>query len=89
MDHTLYIKHSGDGKIAILIVYIDNIILIGSDEEKIARLKKSFSIGFEIKNLGSLQHFLGMVATKTKNWIFISQRKHVLGLLEETGMSRC
>ena len=89
MDHTLYIKHSGDGKIAILIVYIDNIILIGSDEEKIARLKRSFSIGFEIKNLGSLQHFLGMVATKTKNWIFISQRKHVLGLLEETGMSRC
>ena len=29
-DHTLFIKHSNDGKIVILIVYVDDIIVIGN-----------------------------------------------------------
>ena len=30
-DHTIFFKHSQDGKISILIVYVDDIILIGDD----------------------------------------------------------
>ena len=32
-DHTVFYKHSKDGKIAILIVYVDDIVLTGSDKE--------------------------------------------------------
>ena len=41
---------------------------------------------FEIKDLGSLKYFLGIEVARSKQGIFISQRKYVLDLLQETGM---
>ena len=43
-----------DGKITILIVYVDDIILIGNDEAKIGQLKTLLAKEFEIKELGPL-----------------------------------
>jgi hypothetical protein len=39
-DHTLFIKHSITGKVTALIVYVDDIVLTGNDNEEIQRLKK-------------------------------------------------
>ena len=89
MDHTMFMRHTGGGKIAILIVYVDDIILVGSDEDKIAILKKCLAAEFEIKDLSSLQCFLGMEVTKLKKGIIVIQKKYVVDLLEETGMSGC
>ena len=36
-DHTLFIKHKV-GKITVLIVYVDDMIIIGDDDEEITRL---------------------------------------------------
>ena len=85
----MFIKHFGDGKTAISIIYVDDIILTRSDEDEIARLKRSLVVEFEIKDLGSLRHFLGTEVARSKNRIFISERKYVLDLLEEIGMSGC
>ena len=41
-----------------LIVYVDDIIVTGNDEEEIQRLKTYLSNEFEIKDLGSLKYFL-------------------------------
>ena len=88
-DHTMFVKHSGDGKITILIVYVDDIILTGDDEIKIARLKRGLVEEFEIKDLGQLRYFLRMKVTISKKAIVVSQRKYVMDLLQETGMSSC
>lgn len=88
-DHTMFIKHSDDGKIAILIVYVDDIILTGDNVTKMDRLKKSLALEFEIKDLGSLRYFLGMEVARSKRGIVVSQRKYILDLLKETGMSGC
>jgi hypothetical protein len=32
-DHTLFIKHSTQGKVIALIVHVDDIVVIGNDEE--------------------------------------------------------
>ena len=37
MDHTMFMKYIGGGKITNLIVYVDDIILIRSDEAEITR----------------------------------------------------
>lgn len=89
MDHTMFIKHSECGKVSILIVYVDDIILTGDDLSEMNRLKASLASEFEIKNLGSLKYFLGMEVARSKEGIVISQRKYVLDLLKETGMSGC
>ncbi|KAA0041477.1 putative mitochondrial protein [Cucumis melo var. makuwa] len=44
---------------------------------------------FEIKDLRNLKYFLGMEVARSKEGIFMSQRKYTLDLLTETGMLRC
>ena len=85
----MFFKHSLDGKIAILIVYVDDIILIGDDEAEMINMKNTLSQEFEIKDLGALRYFLGMEVAQTSKGISVSQRKYVLDLLEETGMLGC
>ena len=88
-DHTLFVKHFPEGKLAIIIVYVDDIILTGNHEEKIDLLKKLLTKEFEIKDLGNLKYFLGMEIARSKKGIAVSQRKYVLDLLNETGMLGC
>lgn len=88
-DHTLFYKRSRDGKISILIVYVDDIILTGDDLEGIRGLKKQLSQDFEIKDLGELKYFLGMEFARSREGIFVNQRKYILDLLKETGLLGC
>lgn len=67
-------KHSAEGKIAILIVYVDDIIMTGDDLFKINKLKNKLEVEFDIKDLGKLKYFLGMEFAQSKEGIFINQR---------------
>lgn len=84
-DHTIFYKHSKMGKV-VLIVYVDDIILTSDDEIELAVLKKRLAKEFQIKNLGVLKYFLGMEFARSKEGIFVNQRKYILDLLGETGL---
>ena len=88
-DHTMFIKKSHEGKMVVLIVYVDDIILTGDDVEGIEELKKELSSEFEIKDLSQLRYFLGMEIARSRRGLVVSQRKYILDLLEETGMTGC
>ena len=88
-DHTLFIKHFLAGKIVVLIVYVDDIVLTGNSTAEINKLKELLAREFEIKDLGNLKYFLGMEVARTRKGISVSQRKYVLDLLNETGMMGC
>ncbi|KAL0556854.1 hypothetical protein IC582_005371 [Cucumis melo] len=88
-DHTLFTKVSKTGKIAILIVYVDDIVLTGDDQTKINQLKQRMGDEFEIKDLGNLKYFLGMEVVRSKEGIYVSQRKYTLDLLTKTDMLGC
>ncbi|CAN1238082.1 Retrovirus-related Pol polyprotein from transposon RE1 [Linum grandiflorum] len=85
----MFVKHGREGRIAILIVYVDDIIITGNDEEEITRLKKKLNEEFELKDLGEMKYFLGMEVARSSKGLLISQRKYVLDLLDETGMTGC
>lgn len=86
-DHTIFIKHIY-GKITMLIVYVDDMVVTGDDHEEIVRFKKYFTIEFEIKDLGRLRCFLGIEVARSDKGIFLSQWKYVLDLLKGIGMLR-
>ena len=50
---------------SILVVYVDDIILMGDDLEELARPKGFLAREFEIKDRGQLQYFLGMEVART------------------------
>ena len=88
-DHTMFYKHSNECKVAILIVYVDDIVLTGDDCNELEKLKGKLAEEFEIKDLGALKYFLGMEFARSKEGIFVNQRKYVLDLLDETSMLGC
>ena len=59
-DHTLFIKHSNSRGVTTLLVYVNNIILMGNDELEKQTLKPCLTKEFEIKKLERLKYFLGI-----------------------------
>lgn len=64
-----------------------DIVITGNDQDDVEELKHLFH-HFQTKNLGLLNYFLGIEVTQS-NSVVVSQRKYVLDILEETGMSDC
>ena len=53
-DHTLFYKRCG-GKLTILIVYVDDIVIIGDDDQGIEKVKHHLRNEFEVKDLGQMR----------------------------------
>nr|GFB09341.1 putative ribonuclease H-like domain-containing protein [Tanacetum cinerariifolium] len=71
------------------IIYVDDMIITGNDEEEMTRLRTNLFKEFEMKDLERLKYFLGIEVLRSKQGIFICQKKYVLDLLAETGMIDC
>ncbi|KAL4560354.1 hypothetical protein LXL04_032504 [Taraxacum kok-saghyz] len=65
-DHTMFTKHSSDGQVAIMIVYVDDIIITGNYTKQIDELKQVLGTEFKIKDLGQLRYFLGMEIARSR-----------------------
>ncbi|CAL8157474.1 unnamed protein product [Prunus armeniaca] len=87
-DHTLFLKRH-KGKLTALIIYVDDMIVVGNDQAEMQNLQKYLASEFEMKSLGDLKYFLGIEVARSKHGIFLSQRKYILDLLAETGMLDC
>ncbi|XP_040868452.1 uncharacterized protein [Glycine max] len=88
-DHTLFIKHSQDDKLTLLLVYVDDIIIAGDDELEKQTLRERLVAQFEMKDLRKLKYFLEIEVAYSRQGIFISQRKYILYLLKEVGELGC
>ena len=64
-DSSLFVK-TNEGKLAIVLVYVDDLILIGDDEAEILRTKENLSVRFQMKELGQLKHFLSLEVDRTQ-----------------------
>ncbi|KAK3006790.1 hypothetical protein RJ639_017209 [Escallonia herrerae] len=84
-DYSLFTKAKGTSFTAILI-YVDDILLIGNDLQEIERLKKFLLIRFRIKDLGDLKYFLSIEFSRSKKGIFMSRRKYALDILQDSGL---
>ncbi|KAL0641511.1 hypothetical protein Bca4012_102648 [Brassica carinata] len=84
LDHTLFTLNTPSG-IVVLLVYVDDIIITGSDKEEIQATKDFLKSVFEIKDLGEMKYFLGIEICRSKEGLFLSQRKYTLDLLKDAG----
>ena len=57
-DHCYYVKFS-DNSYIILLLYVDDMLIIGSSIEEINNLKKQLSKQFAMKDLGAVKQILG------------------------------
>lgn len=64
-DSSLFIQ-TNSLRTTILAVYVDDIIITGSETSYISTLITELSAQFAIKNFGNLNHFLGIEVLKTR-----------------------
>eukprot|EP00253_Pinus_taeda_P017592 PITA_17592 len=58
-DHCVYFKLIGD-RVMYLVLYVDDMLLVGNDKEIIQDLKTQLSSKFDMKDLGVANYILGM-----------------------------
>ncbi|GJU65561.1 ribonuclease H-like domain-containing protein [Tanacetum coccineum] len=87
-DYSLFTK-SKNGNFLALLVYVDDIIVIGNNFDEIQKLKEFLRTKFQIKNMGKQKYFLGTEVLDTHQGLFLSQRKYCLDWLSEFGLLAC
>ena len=85
-DHLVFNHYNSSGKCIYLVVYVDDIVITGSDQDDIQKLKQHLFTHFQTKDLGKLKYFLGIEIAQSSSGVVLSQRKYALDILEETGM---
>ena len=81
IDHSVFYHHTSTRQYIYLIVYVDDIVITGSDQEGIQKLKQHLFNHFQTKDLGKLKYFLGIEVAQV-----ISQRKYTLDILADTSV---
>ncbi|CAL2264036.1 unnamed protein product [Prunus armeniaca] len=88
-DPSLFVRHS-DSEVVILLLYVDDIILTGSNEKMVQLVIDELRFVFEMKDLGKLKFFLGLQVSYASNGdIVVNQSKYAKELLHKAGMHSC
>ena len=57
-DNCLFVKRVG-GKMYLISLYVDDILVAGSDLDEVERIKQQFTEHYEMNDLGELKYYLG------------------------------
>ncbi|KAJ9567001.1 hypothetical protein OSB04_002967 [Centaurea solstitialis] len=85
-DSGLFTRTTDSGTILFLL-YVDDMIITGSDTTCITHLKQSFSSSFEMKDLGLIHYFLGLEVLSDTTGTYLCQAKHTSDLLSRAGIT--
>ena len=79
VDHGVFVKRYDEGDFLILLLYVDDMLVVGQNAKKIASLRKALSKAFAMKDLGSAKQILGVhiVRDRTRNMLWLSQQRYV------------
>ena len=88
-DPCLYVAL--EGETFLIAVDVDNILLAGKDDERMAAVKQAFLQEFQVKDMGELHHFPGMkvVQDQETGHVWIGQKSYLENILRSFGMENC
>ena len=87
-DYCVCVRSFLGGKFIILLLYVNDMLIVGQDPKLIQSLKDIMSKFFEIKDLRAAQQILGMeiVRDRSAKKLWISQEKYIERVLERFNM---
>lgn len=83
LDGSLFFKRV-QGYLLLILVYVDDIIITGSNAQLIQQVIDNLKSTFALKDLSELNYFLGIQVTKNQLGLHLSKSKYVVDLLGKT-----
>ena len=87
-DTSLFILSIG-ADIFYFLVYVDDILLTGSNSTMLHRLIQLLSSEFKLRDLGVVHYFLRIEVQPTAMGLMLRQHKYILDILTRAGMTSC
>ena len=81
-DKCVYVKDTKNGYV-IVCLYVDDMLIVGSDDKMIKSTKDMLKSRFDMKDMGQADVMLGMKISKTCNRLILSQSLYVDMILEK------
>ena len=88
VDNCMYTKQFG-GKLVVILVWVDNIIIAASDIVLMSEAKQMFQERFRMKDLGRLSYFLAIDFEQGDGFVKMIQRRYLSKILERFEISDC
>ncbi|KAH9698812.1 hypothetical protein KPL71_024142 [Citrus sinensis] len=90
-DHCAYYKRFEDNDFIILLLYVDYMLVVGPNKDRIQELKAQLAREFEMKDLGPANKILGMQIHRDRNnrKIWLSQKNYLKKILRRFNMHDC
>ena len=89
-DHCVFVQHFSDNDFIILLLYVDDMLIVGHNSSRIDKLKKELSKFFAMKDLGPARQILGMQITRDRETkkLWLSQEKYIEKVLQRFHMDK-
>ncbi|XP_019185991.1 PREDICTED: uncharacterized protein LOC109180736 [Ipomoea nil] len=77
------------GSYGVFAVYVDDILVMGSDPSLVSTLISKLSTTFKIRDLGAPGFFLGIETVRSDTGMLLSQKRYMVDILKRSGTSEC
>jgi len=83
-DHCVFVKKISNNDFIILLLYVDDMLIVGKDTSMTNRLKKQLSESFDMKDMGFAKQILGIriMRDRQENKLWLSQKHYVKRVLQ-------
>lgn len=89
VEHGVYVKGGMGEDMIIICLYVDDLLVTGSNLKEINEFKQIMEAEFEMTDLGKLSYFLGMEFAYTTKGLVMHQKKYAGELLRKFNMVNC
>lgn len=88
-DHCVFVQKFSDDDFIVLLLYVDDMLIVGKDALRINLLKQELNKSFAMKDLGPAKQILGVKITRDRRErkLWLSQESYILKVLERFRMS--
>ncbi|GKA87395.1 putative RNA-directed DNA polymerase [Tanacetum coccineum] len=89
-DHCVFFQRFGDDDFIILLLYVDDMLIVGKNIGRIAQLKQDLSKSFAMKDLGPAKQILGIRIFRDRGAkkLHISQEQYIEKVLRRFNMDK-
>lgn len=89
-DQCVFVKVFGEDDFIILLLYVDDMLIVGRNMDRIKELKEQLGMSFAMKDMGPAKQILGMriVRDRGEKLIHLSQEKYIEKVLKRFHMDK-